>query len=41
MNAMMLRRPLVCCGGPLTYVGVGILYSAWRMSAETTDGIDE
>lgn len=34
MAAMILRFLLVCGGGPLAcvVVGVGILYSAWRMS---------
>ena len=34
MTAMVLRLLLVCCGGPLAcmVVGVGILYSAWRLS---------
>jgi len=34
MAAMIFRFLLLCCGGPLVcvVVGVGILYSAWRMS---------
>ena len=34
MTVMVLRLLLVCCGGTLTcmVVGVGILYSSWSMS---------